>query len=81
MAKMPATRPAFWAAKINANRARDRHACETLHAAGWRVLVVWECSIRGPARQPIEEVLERCERFVRNEKNCDAELAGRCPEQ
>lgn len=45
-AKMPATRPEFWKAKLEANVERDRRAVEKLQAQGWRVLCVWECSTR-----------------------------------
>jgi len=45
-AKMPATRPEFWKAKLEANVERDRRAVEKLRALGWRVLCVWECSTR-----------------------------------
>lgn len=44
--KMPATRPEFWKAKLEANVERDRRAVEKLQALGWRVLCVWECSTR-----------------------------------
>lgn len=45
-AKMPATRPDFWKAKLETNVERDRRSVEKLHALGWRVLCVWECSMR-----------------------------------
>jgi DNA mismatch endonuclease, patch repair protein len=45
-AKMPATRPDFWKAKLEGNVERDRRAVEKLQALGWRVLCVWECSTR-----------------------------------
>jgi DNA mismatch endonuclease (patch repair protein) len=45
-AKMPATRPEFWKAKLEGNVERDRRAVEKLQALGWRVLCVWECSTR-----------------------------------
>ncbi|MCC8688765.1 very short patch repair endonuclease [Xanthomonas campestris] len=45
-AKMPATRPEFWKAKLEANVARDRRAVETLRSLGWRILCVWECATR-----------------------------------
>lgn len=47
-AKLPATRPEFWKKKLGANIVRDRRTIEALHAAGWRVLVVWECATRDP---------------------------------
>jgi DNA mismatch endonuclease (patch repair protein) len=45
-ATMPATRPEFWTAKFDKNVARDRRNIEALVSAGWRVAIVWECSIR-----------------------------------
>jgi DNA mismatch endonuclease (patch repair protein) len=59
MFKLPATRTEFWAAKIEGNRARDVRALERLAAAGWRTLVIWECTLRGPARRPAGEVVDR----------------------
>lgn len=46
-ATSPATRPEFWQAKFAANVARDSAAIAALHSAGWRVVVVWECALRG----------------------------------
>jgi DNA mismatch endonuclease (patch repair protein) len=41
-----ATRPkgnsAFWSAKLDANKARDRKVNRELRAKGWRVLRIWE---------------------------------------
>lgn len=45
-AKLPATRPEFWKAKLEGNAERDTRAIEALQAMGWRVLVVWECAVR-----------------------------------
>lgn len=45
-AKMPATRPEFWRAKLEANVARDRLAVDRLRSLGWRILWVWECATR-----------------------------------
>ena len=45
-AKMPATRPEFWRAKLEANVQRDRRSIDELRVMGWRVLCVWECSTR-----------------------------------
>ena len=49
-ATTPATRPAFWLAKFEANRRRDREVREALMNEGWRVATVWECSLRRPER-------------------------------
>ena len=47
-ARLPATRPEFWWEKLSRNVDRDRVAKESLAAAGWRVLTVWECATRDP---------------------------------
>ena len=49
--RMPTTNPEFWHAKFTRNRARDLRDIETLLAEGWRVGVVWECSITGRLRR------------------------------
>lgn len=38
----PKSNAAFWAAKISANRARDRLVSSKLRAYGWTVMRVWE---------------------------------------
>jgi DNA mismatch endonuclease (patch repair protein) len=64
MFRLPATRRDFWALKIDANRARDQSVAAELRAAGWRVLTVWECSLRGRRRQKFEEVLGAAAHFI-----------------
>lgn len=45
--RLPKTRPEFWADKIGKNRSRDERVVAELESEGWRVLTVWECSLRG----------------------------------
>lgn len=45
-AKLPSTRAEFWKAKLQSNIDRDQSSTVKLNALGWRVLWVWECSIR-----------------------------------
>ncbi|MDX3934135.1 very short patch repair endonuclease [Stenotrophomonas sp.] len=45
--RLPKTRPDFWAAKIESNKARDARVESQLRESGWRVELVWECSLRG----------------------------------
>jgi len=42
----PATNAAFWADKRAGNVARDGRNLAALEAAGWGVLVIWECETR-----------------------------------
>ena len=39
----PASNTEYWLPKIEGNKARDANHIAALQAAGWHVLVVWEC--------------------------------------
>lgn len=55
--RLPATRPDFWAGKIERNRQVDERSLESLRKAGWRVATVWECALKGRSRLPLESVM------------------------
>jgi DNA mismatch endonuclease (patch repair protein) len=48
-ARAPKDNAGYWAAKVARNRARDAAHLVALEAAGWRVLIVWECDLRDEA--------------------------------
>ena len=43
--RRPATNPEFWNRKLDGNLARDAANLAKLAEAGWRVFVIWECSL------------------------------------
>lgn len=43
--RFPGTRPEYWIPKLGRNVQRDYEHVESLTAAGWRVLTIWECQI------------------------------------
>ncbi len=43
--RKPSTNAQFWQDKINRNRERDASNQAKLQAAGWNVIVVWECQL------------------------------------
>jgi len=45
-ATMPKSNIEFWQAKFNKNVDRDRKSHDALEAAGWHVIVLWECEIK-----------------------------------
>lgn len=49
LAHVPSTRPGFWAAKFERNKARDARVIDAASAAGWQTLVIWECETAQPA--------------------------------
>lgn len=62
--RMPATRPEFWSAKIDGNRQRDQTAVAGLRQAGWRILWVWECALKGRGRLPQDALMQTIAGFI-----------------
>lgn len=62
--QMPATRPDFWREKIAANRLRDTASVEALSDLGWRIGIVWECTLRGAGRLAHDNLLDRLMDFI-----------------
>jgi DNA mismatch endonuclease, patch repair protein len=73
LAVMPKTRRPFWKEKFRANRERDLRQKAELLQLGWRVLVVWECSVRSPRIRTAS--LAAIVRWVRS-SSVDAEVSG-----
>jgi len=46
--RLPKSNEAFWRAKIETNRARDKRNTRRLKSLGWGVLVVWQCHLKNP---------------------------------
>ena len=46
MGRLPKTRTEFWAEKLTANRNRDARKIAELRLGGWRVFIVWQCSLK-----------------------------------
>lgn len=66
--RIPKTRPEFWANKIGTNRARDERVVGELETAGWRVLTIWECSLRGVAPAGQALVLDTLADDIKNQR-------------
>lgn len=62
--RWPASRAEFWRSKITANIVRDFRSRRQLISTGWRVLEIWECTLRGKDRLPLDEVAGRCVQFL-----------------
>lgn len=55
---VPKTRTEWWLDKINGNRRRDAENYVKLTEAGWRVITIYECELKPPARdQTLEKLL------------------------
>ena len=49
-ARVPKSNREYWLNKVKKNRARDERSTSALVAAGWRVVVAWECQTGDPER-------------------------------
>ena len=62
--KVPATRTDFWLEKIGKNVERDGRDSARLREQGWRVLIVWECALRGRLKLSDRALSERLEEWI-----------------
>ncbi|MDD9885931.1 MAG: DNA mismatch endonuclease Vsr [Gammaproteobacteria bacterium] len=65
--KWPATRAEFWKAKIRQNRRNDNKTMTALRDAGWRICIVWECSVKGASRN-IPAITGRIDRWLKGKR-------------
>jgi DNA mismatch endonuclease (patch repair protein) len=65
-ARIPATRRDFWIAKLSANVERDARHSLQLQSLGWRVAIVWECSIRTAVKSGDTTLFERLATWLRD---------------
>lgn len=64
--RWPTTRQDFWREKITGNRERDARVKASLLAAGWRVLTVWECALKGTERLAPGKVISACANWLQS---------------
>ena len=60
-ATTPTRNRGFWTAKFLANVARDDHNARRLRRLGYRVMTVWECQLKSPAK--LARLKRRLDRF------------------
>ena len=73
-ATMPKTNTDFWQSKISTNQARDLRQTEELSALGWKVIRIWECSLRGTSQKEI--TLENLWRYITGFAEPDISIAA-----
>lgn len=57
--KVPQTRREYWMQKIERNARRDSEAVARLVADGWKVVLIWECLLRGQEKGAIDACFDR----------------------
>jgi DNA mismatch endonuclease, patch repair protein len=74
--KLPQTRGDFWIGKISGNVRRDEVTQETLQSQGWRIAVVWECSLKGRYRITAEELGDCLSTWLSESQSAFLEVRG-----
>ena len=64
--RLPATRQQWWKKKLAGNRERDKNNIKKLVSEGWRVLVVWECCLKGNKKDP--KAIEKIRKWLHSGK-------------
>ena len=67
--KWPKTRPEFWREKIGGNKERDKRNLDKLSELGWRVLIIWECALKGRQRLDFEQVLTTASNWLKSDSD------------
>lgn len=67
--RMPKTKPEFWVPKLQANRERDERTQDALIALGWRLAIVWECSVRRAEKNSDDTIYMRLAEWIRKGKD------------
>ncbi len=74
--KLPDTRTAFWQQKIDSNKSRDIIVQDKLHAAGWRVAIVWECALKGRHKTVLSLITDQLVSWLSDSRTPFLEITG-----
>lgn len=74
-ATKPSSRKDFWRDKFAANQKRDKRNNDVLRKSGWRVLVVWECAIKGRSDEELKKLGIYVTQWLKS-KNLCGEIDG-----
>ncbi|MCA6974214.1 very short patch repair endonuclease [Pectobacterium carotovorum] len=77
MFKWPKTRPVFWIDKLTQNARRDSYVVNKLTQAGFKVMIIWECSLRGSMSVPTSIIKDCIEEWLcASVHNCEISSLG-----
>ena len=66
--KWPKRRHDYWRDKLQTNVRRDARVAQELSKSGWRILHIWECSLKGSHRIGIDDVLDRAAEWLQSDQ-------------
>lgn len=62
--RWPRANRRFWRAKIEGNQQRDHRVAAETRAAGWHIITIWECRLRGASPEKLERLFDRIGRWI-----------------
>ena len=68
LSNIPKSNADYWLAKIKRNLERDNTNIIALNAAGWKVLIIWECALVKAGRLEDQNLLSEIQEFFKNKK-------------
>lgn len=73
--KWPSTHRDFWQKKISSNISRDKDNVSSLNSADWKVLNIWECTLKGKSRLDTAELVLAIKEWL-NGPRITGDIAG-----
>ncbi len=73
--KWPSTRIKFWKEKIDKNVKNDHINLLKLQKMGWRIMIVWECALKGKIKLTSDEILKQMTNWIKSDSEFK-EIAG-----
>jgi DNA mismatch endonuclease, patch repair protein len=65
--KWPSSNANFWKAKISQNKKRDAVVIAALRKLGWRILIIWECALKGAKKIPLEAISQKMSAWLQGD--------------
>ena len=65
--RLPKSKVEFWEQKLTKNKLRDKENIESLGNDGWRILLLWECALKGKQRLDFESLIETASKWIESD--------------
>lgn len=75
-ASTPKSNLDFWSKKFDSNVTRDKKNIETLITLGWKVIVIWECTLKGKFKIPDSSLSAIIQASILKHSNLLIEIEG-----
>jgi len=74
--RLPKSRTEFWKEKIYGNVKRNKLNIKKLRSMDWRVLTIWECSLKGKTRINTPDLINQVSKWLKSNIH-NKEISGR----